>query len=51
MPHPFKPYEVAVLKLLLAHEFSQPLLLQLLEDATVPRVEYTGYGFFVSIKL
>jgi hypothetical protein len=49
MPHLFKPYEVEVLKLLLAAEFSQRKLLRLLKHASAQSVEYTGYGFFVSI--
>jgi hypothetical protein len=50
MSHPFKPYEVEVLKLLLAPEFSPQAVLHLLEGASAPHVEYTNYGFYVSIK-
>jgi len=50
MPHPFKEYEVEVLKLLLAGEFSENALLQLFEGASASHVEYTGYGFNVSIE-
>jgi hypothetical protein len=50
MPHPFKSYEVEVLKLLLAQEFSEDVFVQLLEGASAPHVEYTNYGFYVSIE-
>ena len=50
MPHPFKPYEVEVLKCLLAQEFPEGVLLQLLERASTSHVEYTNYGFYVSIE-
>ena len=50
MPHPFKSYEVEVLKQLLAPEFSNDAFLQLLEDASGPHVEYTRYGFYVSVE-
>ena len=49
MPHPFTSYEVEVLKLLLAPEFAGRAFLKLLEGASAPRVEYTNYGFYVSI--
>jgi hypothetical protein len=50
MPHPFKSYEVEVLKQLLAPEFSDDAFLQLLGDASAPHVEYTSYGFYVSVE-
>lgn len=50
MPHPFKSYEVEVLHILLAAEFSRERLAQLLEDASDPKIEYTNYGFYVSLK-
>jgi hypothetical protein len=50
MSHPFKRYEVDVLKMLLASEFSEHALLCLLDEATMPEVQYTGYGFFVSVQ-
>jgi hypothetical protein len=50
MAHPFKPYEVQILQTLVAHEFSRDHLMQLLEGASTPEVEYTNYGFFVSVK-
>jgi hypothetical protein len=50
MAYPFKPYEVQILQTLVAHEFSRDQLLQLLEGASTPEVEYTNYGFFVSVK-
>jgi len=50
MPHPFKVYEVEVLKLLLAPEFSPDAVLRLLDGASASHIEYTNYGFYVSIK-
>lgn len=50
MPHPFKCYEVEVLKKLLVSEFSDDLLVHLLRDASAPHVEYTNYGFYVSVE-
>ena len=50
MPHPFKAYEVEVLKLLLADEFSEHVLLHLLEAASTRRAEYTKYGFYVTVE-
>ncbi len=50
MPHPFKSYEVEVLHILLAPEFSRERLTQLLDEASAPKVEYTDYGFYVSVK-
>ncbi len=49
MPHPFKSYEVEVLKLLLEQEFPEPVLMQVLETASTTQVDYTNYGFYVSI--
>ena len=50
MSHPFKPYEVDVLKLLLKGEFTERQLSTILEGASAPLVEYTNYGFYVSIQ-
>jgi hypothetical protein len=50
MPHPFKAYEIEVLQLLLANEFSREELSQLLEEASTQRVEYTNYGFYISVE-
>jgi hypothetical protein len=50
MPHRFKSYEVEVLRKLIASEFSDDVFLQLLAEASTPHVEYTNYGFFVSVK-
>ncbi len=50
MPHPFKSYEVDVLKLLLAQEFSEDIFLRILKGASARHVEYTNYGFYVSIR-
>jgi hypothetical protein len=50
MPHPFKPYEIEVLRCLLADEFSETGFSQLLEGASSPQVEYTNYGFYVSME-
>ena len=49
MPHPLKSYEIEVLKLLLAQEFSEDGVMQLLEGASSSKVEYTNYGFYISI--
>src|SRR5262249_36195695 len=43
-------YEVEVLNILLAPEFSQERITQLLDEASVPKTEYTKYGFYVSVK-
>ena len=48
--HPFKHYEVEVLQLLLAPEFSHEALADLLNSAESPDAEYTKYGFYISIK-
>jgi hypothetical protein len=48
--HPFKSYEVEVLKLLLRDEFAAERLLRLLSNASAPHVEYTNYGFYVSVQ-
>ena len=50
MSHPFKSYEVEALKLLLCDEFAAERLLKLLSDASTPHVDYTNYGFYVSVK-
>lgn len=50
MSHPFKNYEVEALQLLLAPEFSREALTDLLNGAESPQVEYTKYGFYISIK-
>ena len=50
MTHPFKRHEVEVLKKLLASEFSDDVFSQLLANASAPHVEYTDYGFYVSVK-
>ncbi len=50
MSDPFKSYEVQVLKLLLRDEFAAERLWQLLSNASAPHVEYTNYGFYVSVQ-
>ncbi|HEV8291912.1 MAG TPA: hypothetical protein VGP94_08295, partial [Tepidisphaeraceae bacterium] len=50
MPHPIKHYEVHVLRLLLKPEWTLKQLDRLLKTATTREVEYTGYGFFVSVN-
>jgi hypothetical protein len=48
--HPFKPYEIQVLQILLAEEFSAEELSQLLKTASTTQIEYTNYGFYISIE-
>ena len=50
MSSPFKPYEVEVLQLLLAPEFADAALAELLNSAESPHVEYSNVCFYISIK-
>ena len=50
MAHPFKPYEIALLRTVLADEFSPQQLTEILEGASDPHAEYNGYGYYVSIR-
>ena len=50
MTHPFKPYEVALLQVLLAEDFSREQLSQILDGASEQHIESNGYGFYVSVR-
>ncbi len=49
MGHPFKDLEVEALMNLLKPHFDRNQVIDLLNHAESQKVEYTGYGFFVSI--
>jgi hypothetical protein len=48
MSHPFKRYEVDVLERLLSEHYTREQLMELLDRAEPQKIEYTGYGFFVT---
>ena len=50
MPHPFKAYEVEVLGMILADEYSPRELSALLDGPSTIQVEYTNYGFYISVE-
>ncbi len=49
MAHPFKPYEIQVLEILLADEYSPRQLAELLEGSSLLQIEYTNFGFYISV--
>ncbi|MBW8883196.1 MAG: hypothetical protein JF612_00150 [Planctomycetia bacterium] len=50
MAHPFKPYEIHVLEKLLVDEYSPKQLSALLEGSSLLQIEYTDYGFYISVQ-
>jgi hypothetical protein len=49
MSHPFKNYEVEALRALLAPELSSQRLYEVLDRSGNNQVEYTNYGFYVTV--
>ena len=50
MTNPFKPYEIQVLEIRLANEYSPQKLSELLESSSFLQIEYTNYGYYVSVE-
>ena len=50
MPHPFRAFELIVLRAVLAEEFTPAQFGQILEEAVANDVTYTGWGFYISMR-
>ena len=50
MSSPFKSYEVEVLQLLLASEYTHGALVELLNSVESSQVEYANYCFYITVR-